>query len=73
MLTIVGDASAFPTAGLAPLTRHSGSSIKGEARSQRGNRALECSPCLSAFATLGDPAGRIYYDPTSQGNVTTPS
>ena len=48
ILTIVGDGSAFPTAahlaayaGLAPVTRRSGSSIKGETRSQRGNHALK--------------------------------
>ena len=48
LLTIVGDGSAFPTgahlaayAGLAPVTRRSGSSIKGETRSQRGNHALK--------------------------------
>jgi transposase len=42
ILTIIGDAAAFPTAGhlaayagLAPVTRRSGSSIKGETRSQR--------------------------------------
>lgn len=48
ILTIVGDASAFPTAahlaayaGLAPVTRRSGSSIKSETRSHRGNHALK--------------------------------
>ncbi len=47
LLTIIGDVSAFPTAahlaayaGLAPVTRRSGSSIRGEVRSQRGNHAL---------------------------------
>ncbi len=42
ILTVVGDGSAFPTAahlaayaGLAPVTRRSGTSIKGETRSQR--------------------------------------
>jgi transposase len=48
ILTIVGDGAAFPTAGhlaayagLAPVTRRSGTSIKGETRSQRGNHALK--------------------------------
>ena len=48
ILTIVGDGSAFPTpghlaayAGLSPVTRQSGTSIKGETRSRRGNRALK--------------------------------
>ncbi len=68
-LTIVGDGSAFPTgghlaayAGLAPVTRKSGSSIRGETRSQRGNHALKSALFLSAFASLGDPASRAYYD-----------
>ncbi len=69
ILTIVGDGSAFPTAGhlaayagLAPVTRRSGSSIKGETRSQRGNHALKSALFLSAFASLADPISRAYYD-----------
>jgi transposase len=69
LLTIVGDGSAFPTAahlaayaGLAPVTRRSGSSIKGETRSQRGHHALKSALFLSAFAALGDPDSRAYYD-----------
>jgi transposase len=69
ILTIVGDGSAFPTsghlasyAGLSPVTRKSGSSIKGETRSMRGNHALKSALFLSAFASLGDPASRAYYD-----------
>ena len=68
-LTIVGDGSAFPTpghlaayAGLAPVTRKSGSSIRSETRSQRGNHALKSALFLSAFASLADPASRAYYD-----------
>jgi transposase len=69
LLVIVGDASAFATAahlaayaGLAPVIRRSGSSIKGETRSQRGNHALKSALFLSAFASLTDPASRAYYD-----------
>lgn len=69
ILTIVGDGTAFPTAahlasyaGLAPVTRRSGSSIRGETRSQRGHRALKSALFLSAFASLSDPASRAYYD-----------
>jgi transposase len=69
ILTIVGDAAAFPTAGhlaayadLAPVTRRSGSSIKGETRSQRGNHALKSALFLSAFASLADPTSRAYHD-----------
>jgi transposase len=90
ILTIVGDGSAFPTAGhlaayaghlaataghlaayaghlaayagLAPVTRRSGTSIKGESRSHRGNHALKSALFLSAFASLKDRASRAYYD-----------
>ena len=69
ILTIVGDGSAFPTAGhlaayagLAPVTRRSGSSINGETRSQRGHHALKSALFLSAFASLTDPTNRAYYD-----------
>jgi transposase len=69
ILTIVGDGSAFPSAahlaayaGLSPVTRRSGSSIKGETRSQRGNHALKNALFQSAFASLTDPTSRAYYD-----------
>ncbi|GHE59064.1 insertion element IS110 uncharacterized 43.6 kDa protein [Streptomyces longispororuber] len=65
----VGDGSTFPTAGhlaayagLAPATRSSGSSIRGEQPSRRGNKQLKRAFFLSAFAALGDPASRTYYD-----------
>lgn len=68
ILTIVGDGSAFPSAahlaayaGLAPVTRRSGTSIRGEARSHRGNRALKTALYLSAFASLSDPDSKAYY------------
>ena len=76
LLTIVGDGSAFPTAahlaayaGLAPVTRRSGSSIKGETRSQRGNHALKSAlvplrasppsptPTAGPTTTAGEPPG----------------
>jgi len=69
ILTIAGDGSAFPTAGhlaayagLAPVTRRSGTSIKSETRSQRGHHALKSALFLSAFASLSDPTSRDYYD-----------
>jgi len=59
----------FPTAGhlaayagLAPVTRRSGSSIRGEHASRRGNKILKRAMFLSAFAALRDPANRAYYD-----------
>ncbi|MCX5136480.1 IS110 family transposase [Streptomyces sp. NBC_00340] len=69
ILIEVGDGNTFPTAGhlaayagLAPATRHSGSSIRGEQPSRRGNKQLKRAFFLSAFAALGDPASRIYHD-----------
>lgn len=69
ILTTIGDGTAFPTAthlaadaGLCPVTHRSGSSIKGETRSQRGNHALKSALFLSVFASLADPTSRTYYD-----------
>jgi transposase len=49
-------------AGLAPITRRSGTSIRGERPSSRGNRILKRALFLSAFAALRDPVSRAYYD-----------
>jgi transposase len=69
ILVEVGDASSFPTAGhlaayagLAPVTRRSGSSIKGEHPARGGNKRLKNALFLSAFAALADPESRAYYD-----------
>ncbi|MEY9969267.1 transposase [Streptacidiphilus sp. MAP12-16] len=69
ILIDVGDCSCFPSAahlaayaGLAPATRSSGSSIRGEQPSRRGNKQLKRAFFLSAFAALADPASRTYYD-----------
>lgn len=69
ILAEVGEATAFPSAahlaayaGLAPVTRRSGTSIKGEAPSMRGNRALKRALFLSAFALLSHPPSRTYYE-----------
>jgi transposase len=48
-------------AGLAPVTRRSGSSIRGEHPSRRGNKQLKRALFLSAFAALRDPISRAYY------------
>ncbi|WP_196791752.1 transposase [Motilibacter deserti] len=68
-LTILGDGTAFPTAahlatyaGLAPVTRRSGSSIRGGTRFRAANHALKSALFLSGFASLGAPASRAYYD-----------
>ncbi|GAA1855358.1 IS110 family transposase [Microbacterium koreense] len=59
----------FPTAGhlaayagLAPVTRRSGTSIRGEYSSRRGNKVLKNAMFLSAFAALRHPESRAYYD-----------
>lgn len=79
ILIDVGDGSNFPSAahlaayaGLAPATRNSGSSIRGEQPSRRGNKQLKRAFFLSAFAALSDPASRAYYDKKiSQGKHHT--
>jgi len=69
ILVEIGDAAAFPDAahlasyaGLAPVTRRSGTSIRGESPSRRGNKALKRAFFLAAFASLKDPVSRAYYD-----------
>jgi transposase len=49
-------------AGIAPVTRRSGTSIRGEQASRRGNKILKRALFLSAFAALHDPESRAYYD-----------
>lgn len=73
------DGSTFPTAGhlasyagLAPATRGSGSSIRGEQPSRRGNKQLKRAFFLSAFAALADPASRAYHDKKIAQANTTP-
>ena len=70
ILLDVGDASQFPTAGhlaayagLAPVTRRSGTSIRGEFPARSGNKHLKRALFLSSFAALrSDPISRAYYD-----------
>lgn len=70
ILIEVGDASTFPSAahlaayaGLAPATRQSGHSIRGEHAPRGGNRRLKSALFLSAFSVLrSDPLSRAYYD-----------
>jgi transposase len=59
-------------AGLAPVARRSGSSIRGEYSSRRGNRSLKNTMFLSAFAALRDPESCACYDrKISQGKRHT--
>jgi transposase len=69
ILKTVGDGSTFATAGhfaayagLAPVTRQSGTSIRGERAPRRGNRTLKTLLYLAAFASLKHPPSRAYYD-----------
>ncbi len=69
ILAEIGDGSGFASgaklaayAGLAPVTRQSGTSISGESRSRRGNHRLKNAMFLAAFASLRDPASRAFYD-----------
>ncbi|MGY4684395.1 IS110 family transposase [Micromonospora aurantiaca (nom. illeg.)] len=69
ILLEVGDGSSFATpghlaayAGLAPVTRRSGSSIRGERPARGGNKQLKRAFFLAAFAALADPVSRAYYD-----------
>nr|WP_240630398.1 IS110 family transposase [Specibacter cremeus] len=49
-------------AGLAPVTWRSGTSIRGDHPSKKGNKSLKRAFFLSAFAALKDPPSRAYYD-----------
>lgn len=68
ILVEIGDARGFRNAahlasyaGLAPATRRSGTSIRSETPSKRGNKQLKRALYLSAFASLRDPASHAYY------------
>lgn len=49
-------------AGLTPVTWRSGTSIRGDHPSRKGNKILKRALFLSAFASLKDPVSRDYYD-----------
>jgi transposase len=49
-------------AGLAPVTRQSGTSLAAETRSRRGNHRLKNAMFFAAFASLRDPASKTFYD-----------
>ncbi len=68
ILIEIGDINRFPTsghlaayAGLAPVTRQSGISLRGETRSRRGNHRLKNALWLSAFCSLHHDRSRNYY------------
>ncbi len=45
-----------------PVTRQSGSSIRGQSRSRRGNHRLKNAMFLAAFASLRDAVSRAFDD-----------
>lgn len=49
-------------AGIAPVTRRSGTSVRGEYASRRGNTVLKDALFFAAFASLSHPPSRVYYD-----------
>ena len=58
-------------AGLAPVTRRSGSSIRGEHVSHGGNKRLKRAMFFSTFASLrSDPVSRAYYQPKRNQDKT---
>jgi transposase len=69
ILLEVGDGTSFATpghlaayAGLAPVTRRSGTSVRGEHPPKGGNKQLKRAFFLAAFASLSHPPSRAYYD-----------
>jgi transposase len=69
ILAEIGDGSRFANgdklasyAGLAPVTRQSGTSINGESKSRRGNHRLKNAMFLAAFASLRSPDSKAFYD-----------
>jgi transposase len=69
ILAEIADGSAFASgsklaayAGLAPVTRQSGTSLASESHSLRGNHRLKNAMFLAAFASLRDPASKAFYD-----------
>lgn len=69
ILAEVGDGTRFADgsrlasyAGLAPVTRQSGKSLHGEAKSRRGNHRLKNAMFLAAFASLRSLESKAFYD-----------
>lgn len=70
ILLSVGDASGFASAshlaayaGIAPVTRRSGTSIRGEFPARAGNKRLKNALFYSAWiASTRDPVSKAYYE-----------
>jgi hypothetical protein len=81
ILLTIGDAGTFRTAGhlaayagIAPVTRRSGTSIRGEFPARSGNKQLKKALFRSAWiASCHDPASKAYYArKRAEGRNTTP-
>ena len=70
ILLAIGDGSSFRTsghlatyAGIAPVTRRSGTSIRGEFPARSGNKELKNALFRSAWiASCHDPLSKAYYE-----------
>jgi len=69
ILAEIGDGSRFDSgaklasyAGLAPVLRQSGSSLKSVSRSRRGNHRLKNALFLAAFAAIRTGESKVFYD-----------
>ncbi|EWS82112.1 IS110 family transposase [Brachybacterium phenoliresistens] len=70
ILLAIGDASTFESAGhlaayagIAPVTRRSGTSIRGEFPARSGNKRLKNALFYSSWvASHSDPVSKAYYD-----------
>jgi len=69
ILAEIGDGSRFSSgaklasyAGLAPVLRQSGSSLKSVSRSRRGNHRLKNALFLAAFAAIRTGESKAFYD-----------
>lgn len=69
ILAEIGDGTRFANgsklagyAGLAPVTRQSGISIRGKSKSRRGNHRLKNAMFLAAFASLRSPDPKAFCE-----------
>ncbi|MDY7104648.1 MAG: IS110 family transposase [Actinomycetota bacterium] len=69
ILAEIGDGSRFSSgsklasyAGIAPVVRQSGTSLRGETKSRKGNHRLKNAMFIAAFASLSAPESRAFYD-----------
>ncbi|WGH85315.1 IS110 family transposase [Auritidibacter ignavus] len=77
ILLAAGDLSAFPSpahlsagAGIAPVTRRTGTSTRGEFPAGAGNKQLKNTLFRTAWnASCHDPLSKAYYERKSRGEA----